>query len=100
MSFTPDGSGLATVSHDKAIKLWDVANFACQGLRWQTESPVAINHCQFSPDGAELFTAGFDGLLRAWSATDGKMLREMEPPTDSVRVSSIYSFVLSRTGEH
>lgn len=99
MSFTPDGSGLATVSHDKAIKLWNVANFASQGLQWQAECPVSINHCQFSPDGTELFTAGFDGLLRAWSAADGKLLREMEPPTDSVRVSSIYTFVLSRTGE-
>jgi WD40 repeat protein len=99
MAFTPDGGALATVSHDKGIKLWEVSEFASRGLRWAVECPVEINHCQFSPDGAELFTAGFDGLLRAWSTADGKLLREMPPISAAARVASIFTFVLSREGD-
>lgn len=100
LSYTPDGTGLASVSHDRWVRMWDVGGMACQALRWeQVGSDAGINHCQMSPDGAELFTGGSDGRIRVWDALTGAKLREHELPSRGNLFTSIYAFVLSRTGK-
>jgi WD40 repeat protein len=98
LAFSADGSALASVSHDRWVKVWDVASLACQSLRWEKKgSDAGLNHCQFAPNGRELFTGGSDGIVRVWATADGKLLRASAPETDLAR-TTIYAFVLARSG--
>jgi WD40 repeat protein len=57
-----------------------------------------INHCQYSADGRELYTGGSDGCIRVWNAATGEAIREYVPGRSPRRFTSIFAFVLSRTG--
>jgi WD40 repeat protein len=99
LAFTPDGRALASVSHDRMVKVWEVSGLACRSLRWEVRgSSQGINHCQFSADGTELYTGGSDGCVRVWSAADGKPLREYDAGRNRRRYTAVFAFVLSRTG--
>jgi WD40 repeat protein len=99
LAISADGTALASVSHDKWVRVWELSGLAVQALRWEAEiATSAINHCQFSPDGGELYTGGSDGIIRVWATADGAPRREHEPPAGVIRPPSIFAFVLSRTG--
>lgn len=99
LAISADGRALASVSHDRWVKVWEITGLACQALRWEARgSEQGINHCQFSPDGTELYTGGSDGVVRVWATADGKRLREHAPPGVRARRSAIFAFALSRTG--
>jgi len=75
LSFSPDGVHLASVSSDRAVKVWD----------WQTGRQVwselahanSSQHVAFSPDGQTLATAGADNLLRLWRWKLGAVVLEL-----------------------
>lgn len=99
LAFTPDGRGLASVSHDRMVKVWEVNGLACQSLRWEVRGSLqGINHCQFSADGTELYTGGSDGCIRVWSAATGEQLREYDANQNRRRYTAVFAFALSRTG--
>jgi WD40 repeat protein len=99
LAISADGRALASVSHDRWVKVWEIAGLATQALRWEVEaSQHGINHCQFSPDGTELYTGGSDGQIRVWATANGKLLREHTLAGGRARFTAIFAFVLSRTG--
>ncbi len=75
LSFSPDGVHLASVSSDRAVKVWD----------WRTGRQVwselahanSSQHVAFSPDGQTLATAGADNLLRLWRWKLGAIVLEL-----------------------
>jgi WD40 repeat protein len=77
LTFSPDGTRLATASDDRAARVWDAATGAllvtCQGHADRLLSAA------FSPDGTRLLTAWSDGTVRQWDAVTG---REVEAPYD------------------
>lgn len=100
LAFSPDGQTLASVSHDRTVKAWEVTGLACQSLRWeQVAAGYDVNHCQYSPDGRELFTGGSSGHIQVWAAKTGKLLRQYDPPSGRAAFTSVFAFVLSRTGQ-
>jgi WD40 repeat protein len=64
VTFSPDGTILATGSHDQAIKLWDAATgHELIALRGHTGNVYAV---AFSPDGTRLASGSLDGTVRLW----------------------------------
>ena len=66
VAFSPDGSAVASVSDDGALKLWNVAsqqNMAALEAHEQSVTAVA-----FSPDGRTLASGGWDGTVKLWDA--------------------------------
>ena len=64
VAFSPDGTSLASGSHDGTVMLWDPATGqATATLRHEN----GVHALSFSPDGAMLATAGeTDGILNLW----------------------------------
>jgi hypothetical protein len=71
VTFSPDGSRLATASLDHSAKLWDPdAGSLMHTLHHERE----VTAVAFSPDGSCLATASFDGTARLWDAATGSLL--------------------------
>ena len=80
ISFSPDGTKVATASFDDTARLWDTAT----GKRLRTmkhDEGVVITTLSFSPDGTKIATASgnvagekSDKTVRLWDAATGKPL--------------------------
>jgi WD40 repeat protein len=75
LTFSPDGTRLASASEDRTARLWDPATGALLATcRGHTSKLVSV---AFRPDGTRLVTTSADGTVRQWDAATG---REVEPP--------------------
>jgi WD40 repeat protein len=64
VSFSPDGSTIATASDDRTVRLWDRQGNPI-GEPWQLESEVSS--VVFSPTGDAIATASDDRTVRLWN---------------------------------
>jgi hypothetical protein len=63
LTFSPDGSYLATASWDHTAKIWETSS-GRELFRLPHED--SVNGVVFSPDGKYLATASMDGIARLW----------------------------------
>ncbi|VTR99678.1 (myosin heavy-chain) kinase : G-protein beta WD-40 repeats containing protein OS=Reticulomyxa filosa GN=RFI_22818 PE=4 SV=1: WD40: WD40: WD40: WD40: PD40 [Gemmata massiliana] len=101
LGFSPDGTRLASVSSDGALKLWDVSRLGSSPPVWEVidAHELPINHCQFAWSGAVVYTGGSDGILKAWDARDGRLVAETDPQTHpEAESNSVNAFGLSLCG--
>ncbi|MEM7113490.1 MAG: hypothetical protein AAF614_13720 [Chloroflexota bacterium] len=73
VSFSPDGTRLATASLDQQVKIWDTASG--QELLTLEEHGRAVNSVAFSPDGRLLASGSDDGTTILWNAETGERQR-------------------------
>ncbi len=72
VSWSPDGTRLATGSRDGTAKVWDAASGReLLTLRGHAGPVLSV---AWSPDGQRLATGNEDGMARVWDATGGREL--------------------------
>jgi uncharacterized protein (DUF885 family)/WD40 repeat protein len=75
LAFLPDGQGLASVSKDLALRVWDLASG--QEIDGPLENGERIYNVAFSPDGTLLATGGADNTIRLWDVKTGERVRTL-----------------------
>lgn len=64
LAFAPDGTRLASGSHDHTIRLWDLKTGQC--LKTLRGHRGCIQSLAFSPDGTRLASGSHDRTIRLW----------------------------------
>ena len=86
VSFSPDGTRLATASQDGTARIWDSATgkplLALQVFSSSTALKGSANSVAFSPDGKLLATASDDNQVRVWDPVTGQLIRTLSGHTD------------------
>ncbi|HML24636.1 MAG TPA: WD40 repeat domain-containing protein, partial [Aggregatilinea sp.] len=76
LAFNPDGSRLASVSHDMTVRVWDVAAqqelFTLEG---HTGLTVAV---AWHPTESLIISGSYDGTIRFWDPATGAALRQID----------------------
>lgn len=73
ISFSPDGTLIASGSDDKTVKIWDAATGTIlRSLRGHSSSVTSVF---FSPDGKTLISSGKDKTVRVWDAATGEAIQ-------------------------
>jgi WD40 repeat protein len=67
VAIAPDGTWLATGSHDKTVRVWDAATGQCRATL--TGHTRAVTAAAIAPDGTWLATTSHDKTVRVWDAT-------------------------------
>ena len=67
MTFSADGSTLASASEDGTLRLWDVATG--EPLKTLTGHTQWVSSIAFSPDGQTLASGSADGTVLLWDLT-------------------------------
>ncbi|TWU14355.1 Serine/threonine-protein kinase PknB [Symmachiella macrocystis] len=81
-AFDPSGDLIATVSHDRTLKLWNAHNGE------QLYSVIAhgdkVKTVAFSPDGNTIVTGGRDQVVKLWDCQTGQPLFDFGTEADGI----------------
>ncbi len=91
IAFSPEGRFLASGSHDKRIRIYDVvARRSAETLQGHKETVTSL---AFNPDGRYLASASQDGTIRIWELPKGREVHKLVDHTGDV-----YSVTFSADG--
>ncbi|KAI8063153.1 WD40-repeat-containing domain protein [Gongronella butleri] len=81
LSFSADGSRMASISKDKTCIIWDAKKFTKLHTLYAEQ---AATNGAWSPNGSMLLLCGVDHCLRLWDTETGRLLRTFDQHKDQV----------------
>ena len=89
VTFSPDGTTIASGSSDKTVRLWDAETG--KNIIILEGHTGRVNSVMFSPDGTKLVSGSRkDGTVRLWAVQTGKIIATLGRHTEMVE-SVVYS---------
>jgi WD40 repeat protein len=76
LAFSPDGSGLASGSSDRIIRLWDPRNGSL--IASLSGHQYSINALAFNPQGTILVSSSEDKTMKLWDVKSGALMRTID----------------------
>lgn len=83
LTWSPDGSRLASASMDRTMKVWNVRNVE-NPLRFSIKLASEVQAVAWSPDGHRLASADRGRLVQVWDTLHGVLLQTYTCRTDRV----------------
>ncbi|KAF5371921.1 hypothetical protein D9757_011498 [Collybiopsis confluens] len=75
VAFSPDGTRIASGSHDGTVRIWDATTGIQVGESLQGHD-YPVTSVAFSPDGTRIVSGSADKTVRIWDATTGIQVGE------------------------
>ncbi|NIA10854.1 MAG: hypothetical protein GWP10_14285, partial [Nitrospiraceae bacterium] len=82
VSFSPDGTLLASASYDDTVKLWNVNTGEL--VRTLQANSYYVKSVSFSPDGTLLASGSWDDTIKLWNVNTGEPVRTLEGQSSGV----------------
>ncbi len=79
---TADGRRVVSASHDKTLKVWDLAS-GCELATLQGHAS-GVTACAVTPDGRRVVSASSDKTLKVWDLESGRVLSTLQGHADLV----------------
>ena len=89
VSYSPDGSTLASGSLDRTVRLWDVSSGQeIATLQGHTHGVTSVS---YSPNGQTLASGSLDRTVRLWDVASGQEIATLQGHTDRVQVGVVFA---------
>lgn len=79
IAFSPDGTRIASASHDMTVRVWDVRDSA--PLHVMTGHEGLVVAVDWSPAGSLIASGAYDGTVRLWNPATGASVRVLSGHT-------------------
>ncbi len=83
LTWSPDGTRIASGSDDTTVQVWDAAT-GNHAHTYRGHHSLAVNDVEWSPDSRHIALGGQDTTVEVWDATDGSHVYTYRGHTDEV----------------